>query len=153
MHQHPRTPPPTASPASSPWTNPARTNNPRDRAREGHSRSGSEAGLYSERGTGQAAGDAGAAAPNQARETKAKLNQIIQVCWQSDSLFGGTGRQLTWLQNYFTKAAQIIIQSRMTVPPVYARGTDTRKVNKWVSDTNPFCSSLSNYFRPARAEL
>src|SRR4051794_27228994 len=112
MHQHPRTPPPTASPASSPWTNPARTNNPRDRARESHSRSGSDTGLYSERGAGQPGGDAGAAAvqsPNQARETKAKLNQIIQVSWQGDSKTAN--RQLTWLQNYFTKAAQIIIQS------------------------------------------
>ncbi|KAI9776406.1 MAG: autophagy protein 13 [Geoglossum umbratile] len=129
MHQHPRTPPPTASPASSPWTNPARTNNPRDRARESHSRSGSDTGLYSERGAGQPGGDAGAAgvqSPNQARETKAKLNQIIQ--------------------NYFTKAAQIIIQSRMAVPPVYARGTDTRKVNKWfnveLDETDAFREEL-----------
>ncbi|KAH0536930.1 hypothetical protein FGG08_006232 [Glutinoglossum americanum] len=129
MHQHPRTPPPTASPASSPWTNPARTNNPRDRTREGHSRAGSDAGLYSERGAGQATGDAGPTttqSPNQAKETKAKLNQIIQ--------------------NYFTKAAQIVIQSRMAVPPVYARGTDIKKVNKWfnveLDETDAFREEL-----------
>lgn len=34
-------------------------------------------------------------------------------------------------QNYFTKAAQIIIQSRIPVSPVYTRGTAQPKVNKW----------------------
>ncbi|KAH0558983.1 hypothetical protein GP486_004401 [Trichoglossum hirsutum] len=64
--------------------------------------------------------------PNQAKETKAKLNQIVQ--------------------NYFTKAAQIIIQSRMAVPPVYARGTDNKKVNKWfnveLDETDAFRDEL-----------
>lgn len=37
------------------------------------------------------------------------------------------------LQNYFTKAAHIILHSRVSLPPAYHKGTDTKRVNKWVS--------------------
>lgn len=36
-------------------------------------------------------------------------------------------------QNYFAKAAHIILHSRVSLPPAYHKGTDTKRVNKWVS--------------------
>ena len=36
-------------------------------------------------------------------------------------------------QNFFVKAAQIIIQSRITVNPTYQRGTTLKRTNKWVN--------------------
>ena len=36
------------------------------------------------------------------------------------------------LQNYHTKAALIILHSRVNLPPVYSRGSETPKVNRWV---------------------
>ncbi|KAI9834073.1 MAG: hypothetical protein M1819_003358 [Sarea resinae] len=114
MHQHPRTPPVTASPANSPWTNPTRTNNPRD---QGTERPRSQVGgmAYNERGTGEGDGEQAVLQTQQpqgqGKESKAKLNQIIQ--------------------NYHTKAALIIIQSRVSLPPAYARGSETKRVNKW----------------------
>ncbi|SLM33798.1 Autophagy-related protein 13 [Lasallia pustulata] len=114
MHQHPRAPPVTASPASSPRTNPSRTNNPRDRE-PGGSVSGSERGTPSEQciGIGEGA-DAllrGQESSGQAKDTVAKLSQVVQ--------------------NYYTKAALIIVQSRVSLPPAYVRGTDNKRVNKW----------------------
>ncbi|MCJ1265874.1 autophagy protein 13 [Lobaria immixta] len=47
----------------------------------------------------------------QGRDTLAKLSQIIQ--------------------NYFTKAALIILHARFPLPPAYAKGSATRRVNKW----------------------
>ncbi|KAL8762932.1 MAG: hypothetical protein Q9184_001154 [Pyrenodesmia sp. 2 TL-2023] len=35
------------------------------------------------------------------------------------------------VQNYFTKAAHIILHSRISLPPAYHKGTDTKRVNKW----------------------
>ena len=35
-------------------------------------------------------------------------------------------------KNYYTKAALIILQSRIALPPAYAKGSDTRRINKWV---------------------
>ncbi|KAI9714168.1 MAG: hypothetical protein M1812_006496 [Candelaria pacifica] len=49
--------------------------------------------------------------PGPGREANAKMNQIIQ--------------------NYHTKAALIIISSRVTLPPAFAKGSDIRRVNKW----------------------
>ncbi|KAL8688146.1 MAG: hypothetical protein Q9218_005868 [Villophora microphyllina] len=37
------------------------------------------------------------------------------------------------VQNYFTKAAHTILHSRVTLPPAYHKGTDNKRVNKWVS--------------------
>ena len=39
------------------------------------------------------------------------------------------------LKNYFTKSALIILQGRVQLPPAYAKGSDTRRVNKWASTT------------------
>ncbi|KAI9844636.1 MAG: autophagy protein 13 [Sclerophora amabilis] len=118
MHQHPRTPPVTASPASSPWTNPTRTNNPRDQSSQDRPRSDSDFGAYGERdapaadnGDGAQGGFQGHPPVGQAKEAKARLSQIIQ--------------------NFFIKAALIIIQSRMICPPSYNKGTGVRRVNKW----------------------
>ncbi|KAL8904275.1 MAG: hypothetical protein Q9207_003371 [Kuettlingeria erythrocarpa] len=35
------------------------------------------------------------------------------------------------VQNYFTKAAHIILHSRISLPPAYHKGTDMKRVNKW----------------------
>jgi len=36
------------------------------------------------------------------------------------------------VQNYFTKAALLILHSRVSLPPAYAKDSGTRRVNKWV---------------------
>lgn len=74
MHQHPRPPPATASPASSERTNPERTNNQRDQDRdtppaEDFSRPSHE------RADGS---DDSSSSSNSAAEV-ARLNQVIQV--------------------------------------------------------------------------
>ena len=74
MHQHPRPPPKSASPASSPATNPLRTNNPRD-PETGSSRSDSGRGTPIEQGIGiRETVDEGVRS-----DDLAKLNQVIQV--------------------------------------------------------------------------
>jgi len=78
MHQHPRPSPITASPASSPRTNPTRTNNPREEGSGYHSRSTSDMPGYNEADEGS--GDSGVMAPNgPSRDAVKKLDQIIQV--------------------------------------------------------------------------
>lgn len=67
------------------------------------------------------------------------------------------------LKNYFTKAALIVLHARFSLPPAYARGSETKRVNKWVSETSGLindleasvesiptdvgCSSTSNWMR------
>ncbi|KAK6536643.1 autophagy protein 13 [Arthrobotrys megalospora] len=41
------------------------------------------------------------------------------------------GRLNQLMTNFFLKFSLVIVRSRMDVPPVFARGTATRKVNKW----------------------
>lgn len=82
MHQHPRSAPVTASPANSPRTNPARTNNSRDRDPESTLLQ-ADVGVNNVRGLGIEEGN-GALEQGQtntvpAKEVVAKLNQIIQV--------------------------------------------------------------------------
>jgi hypothetical protein len=78
MHQHPRPSPLTASPASSPRTNPTRTNNPRDEGLSPHSRAGSDMPGYNEADEGS--GDSGVIATSgPSRDAVKKLDQIIQV--------------------------------------------------------------------------
>ncbi|KAL2069878.1 hypothetical protein VTL71DRAFT_14557 [Oculimacula yallundae] len=110
MHQHPRPSPITASPASSPRTNPTRTNNPRE---EGSSSSSS--------------GDSGViAATGPSRDVVKKLDQIIQ--------------------NFHTKAAYLVLQSRMPLPVVFTKD-GTKKLNKWfqieTDDTSAFKDDLN----------
>ena len=73
MHQHPRAPPVTASPASSERTNPERTNNQRDRDTP-------PAETWSRQPQDRAEGSDGSNLPssNPAAEV-GRLNQVIQV--------------------------------------------------------------------------
>ncbi|EEH47485.2 uncharacterized protein PADG_03569 [Paracoccidioides brasiliensis Pb18] len=102
MHQHPRPPPATASPANSPRTNPARTNNPRDRsAVESDAASSAELKMFTQ----------GPSNVAPTRDIIAKLNQIVQ--------------------QYHTKAALIILQSRVELPLAYNKDSDVKRVNRW----------------------
>ncbi|KAK4162853.1 autophagy-related protein 13-domain-containing protein [Cladorrhinum sp. PSN259] len=86
MHQQSRHPPRVSSPASSPQTNPTRTNNPRDRGRSGSIAPGQD-GIPSSERPGSAAGRVGAGPEGR------KLDQI--------------------LQNLYAKAAVLVLQSRL----------------------------------------
>ncbi|VBB79876.1 Putative autophagy-related protein 13 [Podospora comata] len=117
MHQQSRHPPRVSSPASSPQTNPTRTNNPRDRIR-----TGSDAAA-----PGSPPASSGADTP---RETIKKLDQIIQ--------------------NFYLKAAVLILGSRVKLGPTSRRNADgTKVVNKWFSidtdDTDDFRHELRVY--------
>ncbi|KAI9054538.1 hypothetical protein LZ554_001694 [Drepanopeziza brunnea f. sp. 'monogermtubi'] len=108
MHQHPRRSPATASPASSPRTNPTRTNNPREES-------------------SSSSGDSGViAASGPSRDVVKKLDQIIQ--------------------NFHTKAAYLVLQSRVLLPVVFSKD-GTKKLNKWfqieTDDTSAFKDDLS----------
>ncbi|KAI0129426.1 autophagy-related protein 13-domain-containing protein [Xylariales sp. AK1849] len=110
MHQTPRPGPRTSSPASSPTTNPMRTNNPRENARlGGHSRTGSEA-VLPEPSTPMGANEARAeGAPS--KESVKKLDQIIQ--------------------NIFAKTGSLVLQERMRVTPILVGNTRERKISRW----------------------
>ncbi|KAI9682390.1 MAG: autophagy protein 13 [Caeruleum heppii] len=118
MHQHPRTPPVSASPASSPRTDSSRTQNTRDESRfdrtspsirtDGDGESSGSALDSREGGNG---GDRLQAGPRSNREGITKLNQIVQ--------------------NFFVKAALIIAQARVICPPSFNRGASSRRVNRW----------------------
>ncbi|KAK4031162.1 hypothetical protein C8A01DRAFT_42346, partial [Parachaetomium inaequale] len=69
MHQQSRHPPRVSSPASSPQTNPARTNNPRDRVR-----SGSDTTSFDDRSEST---ESLGSIPS--KDSIKKLDQIIQV--------------------------------------------------------------------------
>ncbi|KAL8728096.1 MAG: hypothetical protein Q9166_005621 [cf. Caloplaca sp. 2 TL-2023] len=43
----------------------------------------------------------------------------------------GTQKLNQVVQNYFTKAAHIILHSRVSLPPTYQKGTNIKRVNKW----------------------
>ncbi|KAL9113868.1 MAG: hypothetical protein Q9227_002002 [Pyrenula ochraceoflavens] len=105
MHQHPRPPPVTASPANSERTNPTRTNNSRD--------GGNEAGPRQLQGLGiQEAFDTPPDHPSTpAGSDISRLNQVIQM--------------------FHTKAALIILHSRARLSPAYAKASSSRRVNKW----------------------
>jgi autophagy-related protein 13 len=76
MHQHPRPPPVTASPASSERTNPERTNNQRDRDRD---RDTPPAENFSRLPQDRTDGiDDSSSSPSSAAEVT-RLNQVIQV--------------------------------------------------------------------------
>lgn len=121
MHQHPRPPPVTASPANSEQTNPTRTNNPRDRDSQTQG-SGLSEDFASPRQNVSAA--------NSTTEVS-RLNQVIQVSALSPAY--GTTVNAFGKQNFHTKAALIILHSRVDLAPAYKKGTDTKRVNRWVS--------------------
>ena len=82
MHQHPRPPPVTASPANSERTNPQRTNNPRE-SEQPLSRTSIDLGSPTE-AIATEVGNADTTpraqrAPADGRDSVAKLNQVVQV--------------------------------------------------------------------------
>jgi autophagy-related protein 13 len=66
----------------------------------------------------------------------AKLNQIIAVSlWR---IYGDCALAVLLLtrgalQNYHTKAALIILHARADLPPTFSKGSDSPRVNRWVS--------------------
>jgi autophagy-related protein 13 len=104
MHQHPRAPPASASPALSEQTNPTRTNNPRD--------------LNALRTNSPLTQGSGSSEDFQPREQQSdpaaqmqRLNQVVQ--------------------NFFTKSVLIILHSRVDLPPAYAKNSEAKRVNRW----------------------
>jgi autophagy-related protein 13 len=109
MHQYPRPPPETASPANSERTNPTRTNNPRDREVQNlrnespHTQNSGSSEDFATARQEQPADNPGAEIQ--------RLNQVIQ--------------------NFHTKAALIILHSRVDLAPAYSKGKDEKRVNRW----------------------
>lgn len=122
MHQQSRHPPRVASPAVSAQTNPTRTNNQRDP----RSRTSTDTANRDGVGGGGGGQDGGSGAPAHAasRDAIKKLDQIIQ--------------------NFYYKAAVIIIGSRQHLKPGPKKG-----FNKWFSieteDTEDFKEELRVY--------
>ncbi|KIW29900.1 uncharacterized protein PV07_05686 [Cladophialophora immunda] len=109
MHQHPRPPPLTASPATSEQTNPSRTNNPRDRDVQAlRTNSPLTQGSGSSEDFASARQDQPADNPGVQMQ---RLNQVIQ--------------------NFHTKSALIILQSRVELAPAYSQKTNDKRVNRW----------------------
>ena len=110
MHQHPRPPPFTASPANSEETNPTRTNNPRDRDVQAlRTTSPLTQGSGSSEDFGNGRQDQ--PADNPAAQMQ-RMNQVIQ--------------------NFHTKAALIILHSRIDLSPAYSKAnTEVKRVNRW----------------------
>ncbi|KAK3492801.1 autophagy-related protein 13-domain-containing protein [Neurospora hispaniola] len=120
MHQQSRHPPRVSSPAVSAQTNPARTNNQRDP----RSRTSTDAADRDGAGGGGQDGGGGALAHAASRDAIKKLDQIIQ--------------------NFYYKAAVLIIGSRQHLTPGPKKG-----FNKWFSieteDTEDFKEELRLY--------
>ncbi|KAE8373750.1 autophagy-related protein 13 [Aspergillus bertholletiae] len=125
MHQHPRSPAPTA-PTSS-----ARPNSSRSRELEYRPNSpAADVRVHSSRGLGiEAEPDSSEQAVQPTKEAIAKLNQIIS--------------------NYHTKAALIILHSRIELPPSFTKGSDIPKVNRWfnveIEDTDVLREQLRTW--------
>ncbi|KAI9807562.1 MAG: hypothetical protein M1825_005502 [Sarcosagium campestre] len=102
---------------SSPWSGGREGSGGADQSRAARQSSDSEAGHYHEglirpgSATDQGMNSPMRQLTGQDREGMSKMNQIIQ--------------------NYFIKAALIIVQSRMRCPPAYNRSTGAQRVNKW----------------------
>lgn len=60
-----------------------------------------------------------------------RLNQVIQVSAMSSAY--GTNADVLLRQNFHTKAALIILHSRVDLAPAYKKGSDIKRVNRWVS--------------------
>ncbi|KAK3292496.1 autophagy-related protein 13-domain-containing protein [Chaetomium fimeti] len=103
MHQQSRHPPRVSSPASSPQTNPTRTNNPRDRVRADSDTTSPDEKLENSESYGSMP----------SRDSIKKLDQIIQ--------------------NFYAKAAVVIVQSRINTTPAGGRRAAEAKPNLWFS--------------------
>ncbi|PSK41856.1 Autophagy-related protein 13 [Elsinoe australis] len=128
MHQHPRPAPRSASSASTPQTNPQRTNNQRDDSTQ---RASSRQSLSSESGSGRSQeSETGrtedtTTAPNPDRQ---RLNLIVQ--------------------HFFSKAALIVLNSRVNLPPAQTREGEIRLdkwFNTWIRDTNVLSQDLNEW--------
>ncbi|KAF7593486.1 autophagy protein 13 [Aspergillus hancockii] len=126
MHQHPRSPAP-AAPTSS-------TRSTSSRSREPDYRPNSPAAdvrVHSSRGLGiETEPDSPGQTVQPAKEAIAKLNQIIS--------------------NYHTKAALIILHSRVELPPSFNKGSDTPRVNRWFNVEIEDTDVLREQLRPWR---
>ncbi|EAW11297.1 putative autophagy protein Atg13 [Aspergillus clavatus NRRL 1] len=110
MHQHPRSPAPVA-PTSS--TRSTRSTDHRE-LDTGPNSPALDVRMHSSRGLGIETGpeyEQTQRNPQPAKEALGKLNQIIS--------------------NYHTKAALIILHSRVELPPSFNKGSDTPRVNRW----------------------
>ncbi|KAK3349120.1 autophagy-related protein 13-domain-containing protein [Lasiosphaeria hispida] len=118
MHQQSRHPPRVSSPASSPKTNPTRTNNQREAfGLPARSRAGSEA--TSQDGSMDTSGSAGT---GPSRESIKKLDQIVQ--------------------NFYLKASVLILQSRINIKPT---GKRSKWFQIETDDTDDFKRELQVY--------
>ncbi|KAL3475592.1 autophagy-related protein 13-domain-containing protein [Aspergillus californicus] len=106
MHQHPRSPAPATLPTSA---------RPRSQDQDRHSDSpGFDLRTHLNRGLGiESENESADSAHNTqpGKEAIAKLSQIIS--------------------NYHTKAALIVLHSRVELPPSFPKGSDTPRVNRW----------------------
>ncbi|OTA95622.1 hypothetical protein M434DRAFT_58638, partial [Hypoxylon sp. CO27-5] len=111
MHQTPRAPPRTASPALSQQTNPTRTNNQRDPTSP-ISRTSSRQSFRAPEGTATGGNGGGRGDGGPTRDSVRKLDQIIQ--------------------NIYSKAGTVILQTRMQVTPILVGRSQERRTSKWV---------------------
>ncbi|KAL2139369.1 hypothetical protein VTI28DRAFT_5285 [Corynascus sepedonium] len=124
MHQQSRHPPRVSSPASSPQTNPTRTNNPRDRVRSSSITTSSDGRPEGTESPGSVP----------SRDSIKKLDQIIS--------------------NFYAKAAVIILQSRLNTTPVGGKkadrwfGLDTDEIEDFRDELRVYKQSGSFENRP-----
>ncbi|KAF9888194.1 autophagy protein 13 [Aspergillus nanangensis] len=112
MHQHPRSPAPQA-PSSSTRSNLSRSIDRRDPENRPSSPA-PDVRAYQSRGLGidtEAESSEQAQNAQPTKEAISKLNQIIS--------------------NYHTKAALIILHSRVELPPSFNKGSDNPRINRW----------------------
>lgn len=147
MHQHPRSPAPQATSARSNLSRSAER-------RESENRPTSPAAdprVQQSRGLGIET-ESGSIDPAQStqpsKEAVAKLNQIISVRSPVCVKTNPRNSQLTPLciQNYHTKAALIILHSRVELPPSYNKGSDTPRVNRWVRAPTSYSNQTHQTF-------
>ncbi|KAI1410370.1 autophagy-related protein 13-domain-containing protein [Hypoxylon sp. FL1857] len=110
MHQTPRAPPRTASPALSQQTNPTRTNNQRDPTSP-NSRPPSRPSAGAPDGMAPGGNGGGRRDDGPTRDSIRKLDQIIQ--------------------NIYSKAGTVILQTRMQVTPILVGRSQERRTSRW----------------------
>lgn len=134
MHQHPRSSPKPAQPANTRRTDLARPGDAREQD-GGDSRTSDRVPSNEQEfnmGGGSDAIMQGQESASHGKEQLAKLSQVIQVCcWTFCYALTQYDAYPSW-QNYFTKAALIILHSRVALPPAFSKDSRTRRVNKWV---------------------
>ncbi|KAG9242323.1 autophagy protein-like protein Atg13 [Calycina marina] len=127
MHQHPRPPPVSASPALSTRTNPMRTNNQREADAGPSSGSGQNKLDYNE-GDEESEDSRVIGTTGPEKATLAKLDQMIQ--------------------NFYAKTAVLILQSRMQLEAMTNRD-GSRRFNRWfgiqTEDISAFRSEMSQW--------